>query len=230
MPRDATGQESREAYVRKIATRFLRFGSHHLFLSPRDFDMIDEWWRCHIPARVVMLGLDRAYLARLRRPRSRKIPPRNISFAVRSVKKSWDDYRELNAGARKQQGAGRARRRGEGEAGDRLRGALTTAIALARSRGHDALTQLLEEVLADLESMMGHQSVFEIEDYLEGASARVSRILLQALAPAAIAGAMDRARRELAAYTSDPRFETYVETMALSILRDEYPLPVFTVL
>ncbi|MBI2838115.1 MAG: hypothetical protein HYX75_07365 [Acidobacteria bacterium] len=223
-----TSQEDREAYVQRIATRFLRFGSHHLFLSPRDYVMIDEWWSSHIPSRVVMFGLDRAFLARLRRPRSRKIPPRNLSFAARSVKKSWEDYRELNTGARRQK-ASRSQRV-EGEAGERLREALTTAVARARSRGHHDLAMLLGEVLGNLEHGLNRQSIFEIEDFLEEAWAGISPVLLGAVGPTAIARARERARRELADYTSDPNFETYVETMAISVLRDEYPLPVLTVL
>lgn len=234
MEREEAGSDGggdRERYVALVATRFLRFGSHRLFLSPRDYETIGEWWSCGIPASVVLLGLDEAYLARLRRVRSRKRQPRSIDFAVRQVDRAWEAYRELQVG----KPGGRAQKtpsRGQIKKGavSRLAEALGHARDLATSRGDGWLVSFLADVQVTIEKRPAAESVFDAESYLDEAMERLDRLLLDSLSASTVLDARHRARRDLEGYTTDPHFERYVDRMAAATLREEYPLPLLTVL
>jgi len=217
-------------FIQQLATRFLRYGCHRLFLSPRDFDILRAWWAEGIPERVVQTGLDQAYLARLRSPRSRKRLPRNLSFALRQVGKAWNAYRELRVGARVEGVAGKTAARRFARRIAQLTRDLAAAAGQARERGHADLEAQLEQILERLTNRPESESSFDTEEWLEPAGEECERILVECLPREEIAEARARARRDLQEYAADSNFAIYVDRMMRHYLREGYPLPLFTVL
>ncbi|MEW6363096.1 MAG: hypothetical protein AB1714_00500 [Acidobacteriota bacterium] len=224
----------RSEYVDSLATHCLRYGLHRLFLSSRDYEIIQSWWNLRIPRGVVLTGIDSAYLARLRHGRLRRVPPRNLDFAVRHVERAWEAYKELRAGARR--AGGRRRKADFGRVSghmQRLRDLLEqldAATATAESRGHQKLAARLLAVAGYLRRARPDASVFEAEEWLGKAAAGLDRALPASLEPDVVEEARARARRDLAEYSSHDAFTTYVEKMALATLREEYPLPILSLL
>ncbi len=221
--------EERERYIQLLATRFLRYGCHRLFLSSRDFELIRELWEKGVPARVVLTGLDSAFLTRLRSARSRNRPPRSLAFARRQIEKAWEDYRELQVGARAPLDPGRRRKKKEQKL-DRLLEAIAESLRLAQDRGHAELAAHLETVRSRLDLHPMTESIFDIEEWLESASDESDRILKRSLSEDVVEKALERAHRELQGYASHAGFQGYVEKMAGHFLREQYPLPLLTLL
>lgn len=220
----------RDGYIAAVATRFLRFGCHRLFLSPRDYELISDWHDRGVPLPAVIRGIDTAYLARLRGKRRYDLPPRALTFARRQVERSWETQRELDVGRRSSKEASRRSSR-EREAAAKLAEALLRAADLARARSHTHLAAHIDAVRAGLLARIeAGADTIAIEDWLEAESAANDDLLCEAAGAAVVDEARGRAERDLSEYRTRAAFHKYVETLARAIVRKEYPLPLLTVL
>lgn len=93
---DATPPGSDDDYLERIERHFgLRRGGR-LILSPRDWQLVQEWQQAGIPLLVVMRGINRAFdRFEASGPRPGRI--NSLSYCDQHVLETWEEHRELAA-------------------------------------------------------------------------------------------------------------------------------------
>ena len=91
-PPDAHGED--EDYYAAVEKHFVALRGSPLFISPREWQLIDRWRQQQIPLRVVKQGLDRAF------ERSKPNRPiRRLSYCRQTVEAHYRRFREAVAGS-----------------------------------------------------------------------------------------------------------------------------------
>ena len=87
-------REDDEDYYAAVEKHFVALRGSPLFISPREWQLIDRWRQLQIPLRVVKQGLDRAF------ERSRPNRPiRRLSYCRQTVEANYRRFREAVAGS-----------------------------------------------------------------------------------------------------------------------------------
>ncbi len=87
--------EDDEVYYAAVEKHFVALRGSPLFISPREWQLIDRWRQQQIPLRVVKQGLDRAF------ERSKPNRPiRRLSYCRQTVEANYRRFREAVAGSR----------------------------------------------------------------------------------------------------------------------------------
>lgn len=85
--------EDDEVYYAAVEKHFVALRGSPLFISPREWQLIDRWRQQQIPLRVVKQGLDRAF------ERSKPNRPiRRLSYCRQTVEANYRRFREAVAG------------------------------------------------------------------------------------------------------------------------------------
>ena len=85
--------EDDEVYYAAVERHFVALRGSPLFISPREWQLIDRWRQQQIPLRVVKQGLDRAF------ERSKPNRPiRRLSYCRQTVEANYRRFREAVAG------------------------------------------------------------------------------------------------------------------------------------
>jgi len=87
--------EDDEVYYAAVEKHFVALRGSPLFISPREWQLIDRWRQQQIPLRVVKQGLDRAF--ERRKPNR---PIRRLSYCRQTVEANYRRFREAVAGSR----------------------------------------------------------------------------------------------------------------------------------
>ncbi len=85
--------EDDEVYYPAVEKHFVALRGSPLFISPREWQLIDRWRQQRIPLRVVKQGLDRAF--ERRKPNR---PIRRLSYCRQTVEANYRRFREAVAG------------------------------------------------------------------------------------------------------------------------------------
>ena len=85
--------EDDEVYYPAVEKHFVALRGSPLFISPREWQLIDRWRQQQIPLRVVKQGLDRAF--ERRKPNR---PIRRLSYCRQTVEANYRRFREAVAG------------------------------------------------------------------------------------------------------------------------------------
>lgn len=86
--------EDDEDYYAAVEKHFVALRGSPLFISPREWQLIDRWRQQQIPLRVVKQGLDRAF------ERSKPNRPiRRLSYCRQTVEANYRRFREAVAGS-----------------------------------------------------------------------------------------------------------------------------------
>lgn len=148
MPADATNPEDRADYLERVERHFgLRRGGR-LVLSPRDWQLVQEWHAAGIPAAVVMRGINRAFdRFDASGPRPDRI--NSLAYCKQHVLEAWEEHRELAAADAGPHDAGEA----TATAARHLRAAAERCREAARRRRDTSVAAALDEAAAALDEL-----------------------------------------------------------------------------
>lgn len=212
--------EDDEVYYPAVEKHFVALRGSPLFISPREWQLIDRWRQQQIPLRVVKQGLDRAF--ERRKPNR---PIRRLSYCRQTVEANYRRFREAVAGSRSVDAPNGTDAMDVQAYLSRLKGELARAaekVDAARQPLVDAIDGAVRRLDA-LASQHSHQAhgmgLEEIERELDA----VERSLLQAaesiLKPEDRQRCLDEAKRLLQDYRARMPSEVYESASRAAYLK-----------
>lgn len=104
MTRESPGELARQkAYVRQIEQRFNALRASGLYISPRDFALLLDWYDRGVPASLVIAAIEGAFAKAAARAARSAI--QSITYCRRAVEEAWEDRRAAMLGAAPAKGA-----------------------------------------------------------------------------------------------------------------------------
>ena len=66
-------------------------------LSPRDWELIDQWRKMGIPLKVILQGIDQSFI-KFKKANKKGVKINSISYCQQEVLAAWEEYKELTVG------------------------------------------------------------------------------------------------------------------------------------